>query len=147
MIQTHYRTLKEGDFHFVLSNWLKSFRESLEAAPVQNDIYFIGQKNLILNLLATSNCKVACNPEEPDQVYAYLIYDEYEEGSKIPLIHFAYTKFNFRHLGIMKNLAKYCLEGFNTEKIIISHFTRTSDRLIEKYNLVFNPYVKLKERA
>ena len=131
------RTLIDDDLPFLFSSWLKSYRSSHFAEKITNTIYFSDQHKLIEKLIGDSKVVVACNGEDPSQVYGYIVGGEVDG---ISLLHFIYVKHTFRNMGIGKTLLDAV--GHESDKAAVyTHHTRMSDKLASKYNFVFHPYL------
>ena len=91
----------EEDLPFIYNSWLKSYRFSHFGEKITNTIYFTDHHKVLENLIKQSKVIVACNPEDPSQVYGYIVGGA-REG--VFLLHFLYVKHTFRNMGIGKTL-------------------------------------------
>ena len=82
------RPIIEDDTAFIFNSWLKSYRFSHFGEKITNTIYFAEHHKVIERLIDNSKVLVACNPEEPSQVYGYIIG---EEVDGIFVLHFIYV--------------------------------------------------------
>jgi ribosomal protein S18 acetylase RimI-like enzyme len=131
------RPLIEDDLAFIFNSWLKSYRFSHFAEKITNTIYFSDQHKLIEKLIGSSNVVVACNEEDPSQVYGYIVGGEVDG---ISLLHFIYVKHTFRNMGVGKTLLDAM--GHDKDKAgVYTHHTRMADKLSSKYNFVYHPYL------
>jgi len=131
------RPIIEDDTAFIFNSWLKSYRFSHFGEKITNTIYFAEHHKVIERLIDNSKVLVACNPEEPSQVYGYIIG---EEVDGIFVLHFIYVKHTFRNMGVGKTLLDAW--GHNKEKAgVYTHHTRMADKLAAKYNFVYHPYL------
>ena len=131
------RPIIEDDTAFIFNSWLKSYRFSHFGEKITNTIYFAEHHKVIERLIDNSKVLVACNPEEPSQVYGYIIG---EEVDGIFVLHFIYVKQTFRNMGVGKTLLDAW--GHNKEKAgVYTHHTRMADKLAAKYNFVYHPYL------
>lgn len=133
------RAPKAEDINFIYSSWLKSYRNSEDASRMSNEVYYGHHKKVIEQLLQTSNAVIACNPADPDQVYGYTIF---QVVNGVMVIHYTYTKFTFRKLGIAKEMIHANFPTLGTEPIVVTHANRVFDNVKEKYLLVYNPYIR-----
>lgn len=132
-------SLREGeadDAPFILNSWLKSYRVSNFARTITNTVYFEGHHTVIRNILKKATVLVACNQQNPSQIYGYLVY---EKVDNVPVIHYCYVKHTFRGLGIGKKLllSAKTLE----EPGVFTHHTKSAERSAVKYALVHHPYL------
>lgn len=149
--QVKTRAAKESDANFILSTWLKSYRESDFAKSIPNEIYFSFHQTLINRILTNENTAltILCTPEDEDQILGYIVYN-----TKAPIIFFTYIKYTFRRLGFGNmlfsavkadmiktlNLAEQNEHG---ERLLImcTHKFKMWGRIAAKYGLVYNPYI------
>lgn len=137
-----YRNLKLNDINFIYSTWLKSYRQSPWAESMSNDIFFSQHKVLIDSIIArpTASVIVICNPEDEEQVYGYLVSE-----ANLSILHFAYIKYNYRKLGMMKSLLGQLGCSTTPSVTFITHLPRRFDMLKTKFNLQYNPYLLLNQ--
>ena len=136
------RPLIEDDLAFIFNSWLKSYRFSHFAEKITNTIYFSDQHKLIEKLIGDSKVVVACNGEDPSQVYGYIVGGEVDG---ISLLHFIYVKHTFRNMGVGKTLLDAL--GHDKEKAgVYTHHTRMADKLAAKYNFVYHPYLMFESK-
>lgn len=136
-----YRAPTEEDLPFIYSTWLKSYRNTDWAKHMSNDTYYFHHKAICAAILEspTTVTTLICDESDPEQLYGYVVAQVI--GGK-PLLHFAYIKYNFRKLGLMKSLIQH-LGYFNTSGQVnfITHLPRNYTALRTKYNLEYNPYL------
>ena len=131
------RTLTEEDSPFIFNSWLKSYRFSHFGEKITNTIYFEDHHKVIENILKDSKVVVACNEEDPSQLYGYIV-GGVEDGNFV--LHFIYVKHTFRNMGLGKTLLDAM--GHDKEKAgVYTHHTRMADKLAAKYNFVYHPYL------
>lgn len=133
----HFRAATQEDVGFIFNSWLKSFRNSMHAKFISNTIYYTEHHKLVERLLKENKVVVACNPEDPNQLYGYICASEVEGFF---VCHYVYVKQTYRNMGLGKEL----LAQFNHEPTkagLYTHHTRIADRLAPRYNLVYHPYL------
>ena len=131
------RPMVEDDLAFIFNSWLKSYRFSHFGEKITNTIYFSDHHKIIERLIDHSKVLVACNQEDPTQVYGYIVGGE-SEGTFV--LHFIYVKHTFRNMGVGKTL----LDAMGHDKEVAgvyTHHTRMADKLAAKYNFVYHPYL------
>ena len=131
------RTLTEEDSPFIFNSWLKSYRFSHFGEKITNTIYFEDHHKVIENILKNSKVVVACNEEDPSQLYGYIVGGA-EEG--IFVLHFIYVKHTFRNMGLGKTLLD-AMGHDSSSAAVYTHHTRMADKLASKYNFVYHPYL------
>lgn len=137
------RQANQEDVSFIFNSWLKSYRNSLFAKNIPNEIYFTNHHNLVENLLQNNKVIIACSKEDPSQIYGYICAG-HTDG--ILTLHYIYIKQTFRNMGIAKQL----LSMFNHDSAIASvytHHTRIAEKLGPKYNMFYHPYLLVGEDA
>lgn len=94
------RPAKPEDMAFVVDAWRRSFEGSPAVRGADREHYRIEMTRTIRRLLDTAECRVACNPDDPDQLVGFAAFNG-------PELHYAYTKQDFRGMGVARDL----LEG------------------------------------
>ena len=128
------RLADEADLAFIYQSWLKSLRVDSHYKHLTTKATFFTNYRLILDeILSESMILVACLPEDHNVILAYLCYSG-------DTLHYAFCKEAFRNLGITRMLYK---EAFKN-KPVITHYTYSSDPIIQKHNLEYNPFLIFK---
>ena len=96
------RPMREDDLPFLTDSWLRSFREGNFGVP--HDEYFETQRRVIKSLLRQSKAAIACDPNDADQVFGYVVWHARQEGK--PLVHWCFVKHPFRRFGVCRHLMK-----------------------------------------
>lgn len=135
----HLRQAIEPDASFIFSSWLKSFRHSRLAGNVASSIYFTEHHKIIESLLTQCKTLVACNPEDKNQIFGYLCYEEIDG---ILVIHYVYTKHTFRKMGIAECLINEVRED-DSVACMFTHCTNSGERIAPKFKCVYHPYLSL----
>jgi len=126
----------DTDFNFICSSWLKSYERSYFAEHIINGVFHIEHRNLIESkLMNPAFCTVAVNAHDSDQIYGYAVAEN-------DCLHYVYVKKMFRGLGIGMGL----VDSMDMpEKFYYSHFSTKMDRVVERKNGVYNPYLFLRQ--
>lgn len=132
------RPPEEKDVPFILSSWLKSYRDSEFASSIPADVYFNNHRSLINHILIQENnaLTLLCDSEDHDHILGFIAYN-----SKAPIVFYVYVKHAFRNLG----LGRYMLEGIKKNfggnvKIQCTHKAR-GWKNFKSLGLVYNPYL------
>lgn len=130
------RRLLPEDVPFLYNSWLKSYRDSPTVQSISNTVYYAEQHKLIERLLQAPEAKavVACNPEDPTQIYGYIVYQP-------DVLHWVYVKHTFRGAGIARMLVA---EAGLSAKLIYTHRVKNSERLVGERDATYNPYLLYK---
>ncbi len=131
------RAATQDDVGFIFNSWLKSYRQAPATQGIPSQIFFSEHHKLVERLLTSSNVIVACDPEDPSQLFGYICASKVEG---ILAIHYVYIKHTFRGLGIGKMLLN-ALEHDPSAAAVFTHSTRVATKLASKYNLIYHPYV------
>ena len=86
------RTANDEDLPFIFNSWLKSYRNSHFAEKITNTIYFSDHHKVVENILKDSVTMIACNADDPTQMYGYAVGSQ-TDG--IFVLHFIYVKHTF----------------------------------------------------
>lgn len=131
------RVANEEDINFIFSSWLKSFRNSLFSKSIVNTIYFTEHHKLIERIVRSSQVLVACNVDDPSQMYGYVCASRVEG---VYCLHYFYIKHSFRKFGIARLLIG--ASGHNPEQAsLYTHHTLPMESIAKRYNLVYHPYI------
>lgn len=129
------------DTSFIYNSWLRSYRQnSAYASSIPRTVYFKGQKALVARLLRVSAVLVAANPECPEQIYGYGVYQPSTAG--VAIVHFIYVKQSFRlfHVGSQILWAIRVAAGQDAATpVAATHMTAPAQKT--GWRLVFNPYL------
>lgn len=134
--------IREGivdDANFILNSWLKSYRRSMFACKMTDTVYYDCHHEVLRKLLKSCTVLVACPPNDPGQIYGYIVA---EVVDNVPVIHFAYVKHTFRGFGICTALVNKVKP--ENAGAMFTHYTRFSDKLAAKFSLVYHPYLAFK---
>lgn len=117
-----YRPLRSGDYNFVLAGWAKTFRNSFYSGTCQNRNFHSQMKDTFDFLLSRGMTVIlACNKENPDQLFGFVAYEVAENGTFV--VHYLYVKPDWRGHKISKAL----LEAIELpEKFAYTHHTECS---------------------
>lgn len=129
------RDLDTNDINFIYNAWLKSYRNNNLTKPICNDVFFSNHKDIITNILKNSNTSIICNKDDTTQIYGFITYTS-------DIIHFCYVKYPYRRFGLGRQLFNHVYNTYSDNTHIrITHYSPKVNKYIDKYNLVFNPYL------
>lgn len=131
------RVANEEDIPFIFSSWLKSYKNSLFACRLPNTIYYTEHHKLIERILKVSDVIVACNNDDPSQVYGWACASKVDG---IFCLHYLYVKHSFRNLGIGSILFNSYEHDSSTAGLYTQH-TRPMETFAPKHNLIYHPYI------
>ena len=137
------RKANQEDVGFIFNAWLKSYKYSLFAKNVTNTVYFAEHHKVIERLLKNFETIIACNDEDPSQIYGFINAGRIDG---IFCVNYIYVKQAFRNLGIGKALLN-AFEHDASSASVHTHHTRMSEKLAAKYNFVYHPYLLINSES
>ncbi len=140
------RTATDDDIDFITSSWLESMRHTgYMSESVPNEVFYKQHHKVIEGLLPDSLCVVACNADDPSQIFGW-ICASIVDG--MLCIHYCYVKQSFRRFGLASRLLKLLRDTQNVASNILltTHWTRMSkkllrDRMYKGTRVVYSPYL------
>ena len=99
------RLAKPEDMAFVIDAWRRSYEGSPAVRHADREHYRIEMTRTIRRLLDKAECRVAVDPEDEDTIAGFAAFTGAE-------LHYAYTKQDFRGMGIARQL----LEGAHIDR-------------------------------
>lgn len=131
------RPANQEDVPFIFSSWLKSYKYAPWCRNLTNTVYYAEHHKVIERLLKTNDVIIACNPEDPSQIYGFVCAGTVDG---IFCLHYMYVKQSFRGLGIGKTLLNAFQHDPSTAAVY-THHTRIAEKQAAKYNFVYHPYI------
>jgi hypothetical protein len=104
----------------------------------REEFYEDFQEKVILPLMKISEARLASSPGDLDHVAAFMI-GRYFPSMSVLHLHFAYTRLEFRRLGLQRELMRG-LGWKDGDKIIATHWTKDLHQGPLRGKLVYNPY-------
>jgi hypothetical protein len=129
----------DTDVEFLLSSWLKSYKNSEFAREIPKAIYYKCHQNLIATILKAPDTAVAMlvNKNDEDQILGYIVHDK-----KQPIIHYVYMKRMFRNLKLAKFMLDQVKSIYKKDlPIMCTHKGKNWSKLSKKFNLLYTPYL------
>lgn len=141
--QIKIRPATQDDVKFIFNSWLKSYKHSKFAKPIISTIYFTEHHRIIESMLKNYETLVACNADDPDQIYGFANGDLIQG---VFCINYVYVKQSFRNFKICTKLL-LALGYDSTKASVRSHETRISEKITDgkdffKKNM-YHPYIML----
>ena len=138
-VKVRIRPALEADVPFIFSTWLRSYRDSNFANNISTTVYYAEHHKVVEKLLKSSEVFIACADDDISELYGYICAQKVDG---ILVVHYAYVKHSFRHLGIGAQLLAV-LEYDPTKASIYTHMTKTARSLATKYGFIHSPYLAL----
>lgn len=145
-MDVYIRKAINGDQNLILNSFLKSWRNSDFAKDINNSTYFKYLEQIIKNKLLNSDINVACDPENPTQIFGWIISKTYKSGEqKILAIDYVWVKEIWRDAKIAQALINN-LEPAGKSVINTVRAEGTRNRhLCKLYKSQHNPFLFFKE--
>lgn len=137
MSQVKIRLPRSEDLNFILSSYLKSYRNSMSA--IGNDLYFPNQQKVFEEILTRSMIAIACDPEHEDQIFGWGCCEYVAPEHAV--LHYLYVKFPFRRNGLAKDIIAALIHE-NCLFVEYSHNTHASNLITKGYQ--YNPFYLFK---
>lgn len=134
------REATEADVAFIFKSWLKTFRQADFATNITKTVYYAEHHKVLEQLLKKQKTLIACNQEDPNQIYGFICADYVDN---IFCAHFIYVKHIYRKLGIA-NMLLNSYDHDPTLASIYTHYNRVSEKAAQKYNMIYHPYTAFK---
>lgn len=88
------RSAVAGDTSLIINSWVSEHRHAPAARFVRDAEYFVDQRQLVIDLLRTSETLVACSPDEADHIFGYIVF------GPGPVVSWVYVKSSYRRIGL-----------------------------------------------
>lgn len=131
ILEIKIRKAIPNDLDFITASWLNSAYDT-QKRDLKKDVFFPNHNRMIKERLPFMKCLVACNPEDEDQIYGYIVYN------RPGILHFGYTKSYYRRFGVF---ARLLAEATIQPPITVTHKAPSYKILEGKYSFMFNPYL------
>lgn len=134
------REPRANDLKFIQHSFIESYRhESPLGRSTRPKIYYAEYQKIIDHLLQTCSVLIACDPNDLDTIYGYLVFEPH-------VAHYAFVKLAWCRLGIAKALVT---KAFGTASgLVISHSTKTMKEISSSHpDITYNPFQLYKKGA
>lgn len=91
------RQAKPDDFAFIIDAWRRSYEGAPAVRNADREHYRIEMTRAIRRLCDRAEVRVACDPSDEDTIVGFVAFTGDE-------LHYAYTKQDFRGMGVSKQL-------------------------------------------
>lgn len=98
------RPFEPADFNFIISSWLRSYRNSPFAKGLSNEKYYNQQPAVCMQLMNASTVLIACSPDEPKHILGYIVAQRAPNGAEGVWVHYCYVKELYRRMGVATEL-------------------------------------------
>ena len=95
-----FRTMADTDRNYILKSWNRTSRDSME--HIDASTYYRQSNPLFNSILDRFGAIIACNPDDPDQIYAFAVAAYLPEDEWV--MFWIQTKQIYEGLGIGKSL-------------------------------------------
>ena len=136
--QVQIRSMVPEDESFIYSSWLKSYRNSPNAANMPNQVFYDNHKRIIQNIINTAQVSIICSSEDSDHIFGFICWEPTD--SNFDIYHYLYIKYPYRKMG----LANYLFDsigGNSGGTIVITHYNNNLRRKSTELGMIYNPYL------
>ena len=129
------RRMIDGDLHFILATWLKSFRASGDIPRrIRDSDFFPIYEPFLKELINKSDTHVACLADDWDVIAGFMTS---EQTGLDTLIHYCFVKEAWRKMGI----ARLLLDNVQkSPSVYFTHWTSPIESISHKLDARYNPY-------
>lgn len=127
-------TEQSNDLDFIYSSWIKCVLNQKPYSVLDKSWLNAAQHSIITRLLRNCDVLIACDPQDIDQLFGYIVFDKNKRT-----LHWVYCKYDFRKTGVA---TKLMLEAFNNfEEPIEYTFESTAIKYhVKRWNLKMNTH-------
>lgn len=129
------RAAGPGDRGYIIDSWLQSYRHSPFATQLPDWAYWsdFGHVGLVESIVGNVPGKVACLPDDPSFIYAWVVGDRH-------WLHYVFVRNEFREQGLARALVDAA--GMAAGPLRVTHMTQEFSRRIGRNRPVefTNPY-------
>jgi len=130
-----FRAVKTEDFNFVLSSWMKSYRDTKRT--IKNPAYFAGHQRLIAALGERRSMIIGCDADAPEWIVGFACGQMLDDGRI--LVDYVYVKQPYRERGIAKALVA-ALGWSPGMGVVASHWNRICNSLSQRFLIEHDEY-------
>jgi len=136
------RSHTKYDEPFIYDTFNRVFREMSPNNFIPHNIFFQSHSAIIGKILQRSKCLIACDTQDPDYIFGYILYDLITTSSnkQILILHWMHIKAPYRHNGFAREILTSIYPGTKTDAIICSHNNRMFKQCKDRYHLQYDPY-------
>ena len=138
LAKIQFRLACPEDESFIFNSWLKSYRDSDSVKHITNTVYFKRHHEKIEKLLKTSSVVCAVNPDDPRQIFGYVVFQIIDE---VVCVHYIYVKQPYRGLGIARSIMRAIKPDLGQSAFVFTHLTKTGKSLYSKFMGLYDPYL------
>lgn len=134
-----------ADLHFIIDSWLNSYLsfeknkhgKTTAQTPlkfIRKSVYFENQPKVIEHILQRSDVLIACNGEDLNHIYGYIVFQ------KPNVMHYIYVSHIWRRMGVAEALIK---AADLTKPMLYTHHTDYMRWMKPRWGCEYNPYLAI----
>jgi ribosomal protein S18 acetylase RimI-like enzyme len=125
-----FRAYRDEDEPFIFDTWIRSFEHQNDyAGPYTSKQVRAAIRGTIEDILtAGASVTVACDPEDPDLIVGYVVF---ETKYEFPVIHYVYVKEGAREAGLGRALIDRACQG-HADRARYTFRTRAAQSLLPR---------------
>ncbi len=122
------------DINFIYDSWLHNYRKSPSSTHIHSNTYYPEQRQIIEDLLLTASTIVACNPDNDEQIYGYIVF------KRPNTLHYVLVKHIYRRMGVCRKLMEAAFPEaiLNDKPIYATHSTTKLRRLSTPFHVIYD---------
>lgn len=141
------RRMKDSDIPYIYSSWLEDYLSShfikqknqpralqTHIALMPRELYYKEQRARIDRIIKKSIVYVACNTEDEEQIFGYVVF---REVGSLTILSWIYVRPVYRGFSIANKLMQKLGEAD-----VLTHITPMRRWFLKRYNLIFNPFME-----
>lgn len=131
---------REDEIGYILKTWgREEFKNQPRTYPGR--LFYANFGAIMSELARRSECVVACNPEDINQIQGFAIGKPMPEQG-VFVAHFVYVRPEFRRLGLAKDMLAHLGYDISTHELVMTHRSKLVDLFDRKGRaIVYNPHV------
>lgn len=133
----HLRPMEAGDVNFVLSSWLRSYRDAspdVQESRIPGAVYWPMHEAVVRDCMKRGQVAVAYQPDAPEVILGWACLEETANHSRA--LHYLYVKHLYRAFHVEDFLSTWL-----PECRWYTHRTPRLQAVAERLSLTFNPYL------
>lgn len=140
-----FRPGESTDIPYIISTWLASARKGERHVHMTNQDYFLFYRHRIIQLLSSSYVLIAYDDAvDADTIAGFLVYD-FTKDNKHLIVHYINVRKALWNQKTGKQMLASVYPEMGNQPIICTSLFIFHEKLKDKYQLVYNPYVMVNQ--
>lgn len=143
--QYNVRVARLEDLPLITEAWLTSYAYSPVAEAVAKDVYRVEQRDRVRRLVVRSKLLCAVDPEKQDRIKAWVCFEvpAVMKPGRFVILHYVSVHPSLQNMGLGRELVTLArsLNSAPDDPLWTTHMTYPMRRLMDRWNLIYNPYL------